>query len=575
MNGIQTNLTVENQSQKTLYWFLSIFSLWVIALIIYSFHLSRWGHDGIHHLAGLAELYGPFSRGQFDTVLSPELHYGQGLPTFVFYSQMLYLPPFIFTLFGFGLTPSFSLTFISLIGVAWFGFFKLARLHAPANIAILGATMFVGCNYFLGDIYTRFAYGEFFIYALLPFTLYSLNKAMLSANHFAMLFAILMLTTSILVHPISFMNLIPLLGVYCFLVLPDKAYFWNFLIKGLIITFSTILLTSYFWLPGIIERPYVIGESVGDINYSNSFWNFDRALLNTQHWLSLGPFLNCILLLTICAQIFFIRSHFKTYSLLGCIFFYVFMCTPLSAFIWDSISILQANQFVTRMLMPLSIAVSLYFVYVANAWFKKPISATITLALCLIILLQASLFIYRHTKEIPSSATFAQTFPKDINTQLQYRLENYVTRTSGIGISEFKPNIELSEYLVSPTNDCGIKPPLPPYVKDIQRDNIVIAYNVNKKDCFLRLPIIWNIRFKAIDHNGENLSTGFNENGTLMIETVSTNGTIGLRFTEPSYVKWATRISQLTLLTIVLVILFLQIRVRKKRISNSSRLSST
>lgn len=566
MKKLKTIFLSSHDSRMTLFYLTVILSLYLVGLIFYSFQFSRWGHDGIHHIAALAELYQPFLQGQFDTALSPVLHYGQGLPTFIYYSQWLYMPPFLFTLLGFGLAPAFTLTFVTLTVFAWVGFYKLARYHVSINIAALCATMFTTCNYFLGDIYTRFAYGEFFGYALLPCTIYAIHKALLSQSRLVIVMPIFMFSIILLTYPVMLLNSIPLLVIYCLVILPSKEQFFEFFLKGIIITLVTVSLTAFFWLPGLLEASYILGGDAIGARYSSSFWTLDSAVLNFLDQKSLGVFLNIALLLAICVHLFLLRHLHKAYALLTIIVFYIFMATKPSTVVWELIPILQANIFATKLIIPLSFISCLYVACVFQAFNQKLITKVITVTLCLIMLTQGSLLIYRYTGELERDPqTFAQVFPSDINTQLEYRLKFYKTLTEGPGAAEFRPNIDLP--LPGPrvsVLDCQEKVQLPSYVKDLQRENIVISYDFDKAGCFIQLPVFWNVRYRAIDDHDEQLITGYNDNGVLMVKTANKSGEITVRFTDPNYVRWSKYISVFTLMLSVFSMLVLVCWHRKK-----------
>ncbi len=567
MKNLKSIILDCREYQPSLFYLVIILCVYLVALVLYSFQFSRWGHDGIHHIAALAELYEPFSQWQFDTALSPVLHYGNGIPTFIYYSQWLYLPPFLLTLLGFGLTPAFTLVFAFLTIIAWAGFYQLARNHVSINIAALGATMFVTCNYFLGDIYTRFAYGEFFGYALLPYSVYAIHKALLSQSRLAMVTPIFMFSIIMLTYPAMLLNAVPLLVVYCLMILPSKEQFFDFLSKGVVITLVTVSLTAFFWLPGLLEASYISGGDAIKAKYSSSFWTLERAILNLLDHRSLGLSLNIALLLAVSVHLILLRHLRKAYLLLAGIVFYIFIVTESSTVVWELIPILKVNLFATRFLIPLSLVSCLYVVYVFQALSQKRITSAVTLALCLVMLTQGSLLIYRHTGKLEiNPEVFEQTFPKDINTQILYRLIFYTMLIEGPGVSEFKPNINLP--LPGPRvleSDCQQKVLLPPYVKDLQREAIVVSYDVESAGCFIRIPVFWNVRYTALDDSGQKLMTGYNDKGALMIKTAKKNGVIAVRFTEIYYVRWSKYLSVFTLMLTVFSILMLTYRYRKNK----------
>ncbi len=545
------------------------FIVWLLGLTLYSFHLRIWGHDALHHLAKLAELYDPFSRGLFNNSLSPQLHFGEGLPAYVFYSQWSYIPAFIFTTMGFALQPAFGIVSTLLLLVAWSGFYRLARIYAPANTAYFGSIIFVTCNYLIGDAYARFAYTEFFAYAFLPWAVFSLHHALISGTRAQILFAIAMSSTMILIHPLTFINCFPLLALYCLMILRRQSSLTQVLIRGAIVSVASVALTAFYWLPGLIEKPYVLGEGGLNIHYTRSYWTFDMAVLNTQHWLSLGPFLTATLGLAILTHLLLIRRFTKGYWLLSGILFYLFMCTPWSSLVWENVTILQANQFVTRMILPLSLLAALYSVLVLNAGYKKPLPSWLVMVVSIIVLVQASAFIHTHTKAQFRTEMLTQAMPsKSMQEQIEYQLGPYIKRTNGWGVSEFRPRVDMPEYLVSEPA-CLQAMPLPSYVTDLERQYIAFNYQVPTAGCYIRLPILWHVRYRATDANGRDLAIFNNINGYMMLRTIDAQGSVSIKFTKLGYVRWSQRVSKAVFFIMLLIALFGAIQRLKTQLGSN------
>jgi len=562
--------------------------LFFAGMLVYSLMLSPWGHDVPHHMFKLGDLYGMFAQGNYHNALSERLARGLGLPAYVFYSQWVFLLPYLLMSFGISMISSLAITSVFLMAVAYSGFYCLARLHVGQRLATIGAVLFISSNYVLGEVFTRFAYSEFFAYAFLPFFLYALHRALLDTGIRYVFVAIALGTLLVLAHPLSFINSIPLMAFYCFSIFAIAKSPMKFFVRGILLSLFVVSLSCFFWLPGLIEKEFVQGAAALNIHYSRTFLNFELVFLKPLYWLNLGLALSACLLVAMGVHMVSVwrlaqrdkqgnKQSDKSLSkikqipqrylnLLLCILLYIFLCLPISSFIWESSSILQANQFVTRVLFPLSIAASLYVVIIYNQISRVQsrdkskegnsfsISQLVLKILTLALIVYAASFIHAYTKDQFSIDNWQQVFPRtSMQEHVDDRLASYSKRQKGWGISEYLPKTDDSSLLVS-RSECTVDVNASRIRSD--GDNRSFDYRVANNDCYLRLARYWHPRYQAYDHKGDQLAVAHSDSGGIRIKPSKPFGRIELVFTEPAYVAISKRLSFYSLIVLVISALF-------------------
>lgn len=240
------------------------FCILIIVLIFAGFPLLQPGyiptHDGEYHIIRFYEFYTMLRSGYFFPRWAPGLNSGFGVPLFNFHYPLPNYVGSLFHIFGVGLVDSFKLTlFVGYGGACIACFWWLKKLFG-SFAACIGATIFAFVPYWFVDIYVRGSVGEVlalaFVMGVLLATEYK-NKILLS-------FAICGIIVS---HNILAMLFVPLLFFY--VLYRDKKALWFFIVG--------ILLATYFWLPALAERSYVVGLNA--VNFRDHFPDLSQLLI--------------------------------------------------------------------------------------------------------------------------------------------------------------------------------------------------------------------------------------------------------------------------------------------------------
>lgn len=209
-------------------------------------------HDGEYHLIRFYEFAKMLSAGNFFPRWASTLNSGYGVPLFNFHYPF---PNYIGSLYHF-LGASFpdavklvlATGFLSAVS---FCFLWLSKIFDKRSAA-LGTIVFSFIPYWFVDIYVRGAVGEVLGIAFVMVALCSIERKW--ATGLALAVGFLMISHNI-------MSLIFLPVLFLYLIIRQRSFI-PFLLLG-------ISLASYFWIPAIFEKQYVMG--LNTVNFRDHF----------------------------------------------------------------------------------------------------------------------------------------------------------------------------------------------------------------------------------------------------------------------------------------------------------------
>lgn len=328
-------------------------------------------HDD-QHIARLFVLVKGIEQGNLFPRWVDMLGFGYGYPLFNFYPPLIYYIASGFHFLGFSLIWSIKLMLITGFLLSALGCYLLIKSIIGKLSAYLGATIYTYFFYHAITVYVRGAFAEFFSLAILPFVflgMYLIYKKQDfgSVILFSISFAFLILT-----HPLIAFPALLFIGIF-FVILffgsKSKLPFVAFTsLSGLL----ALGLSSFYWLPSMIERKFTLTDSILTqelANYKDHYiyltqlwyspWGFGGSTKGLGDGLSfqLGkiPILLAILSITGFLYYFFKKRKFSEGVIFYCIFVLLllvslFMATPYSSFIWENLKYLWYMQFPWRML---------------------------------------------------------------------------------------------------------------------------------------------------------------------------------------------------------------------------------
>ncbi|EKD86794.1 MAG: hypothetical protein ACD_37C00141G0001 [uncultured bacterium] len=314
------------------------------------------GHDNTPQVARIAARIQAIQDGQFPPRWAGELNYGYGIPGFIFfYSLSGYLGSFLYFL-GFSLENSYELLMVLTFTLSPFFFYLWTNQFLKNKYAFVSSLFYGLAPYSFLDTFVRAHLGESLALALIPMTLYFIEKNLKKPSINFVIFGGITQALLILSHSIlSFMFTFIFFGY----ILVKSYHNVKTFITSIGILTTGLLLTIYFWLPALYEGKYINSKVFLSDWYKDHFISFSNIIyskwgfgsnINDPGGLSaqIGP-IHAVLVL-VSFYFIFKKSKDRLIMFFWIIIFViaVFMSTSSSGFIWSKLHILQQFQFPWR-----------------------------------------------------------------------------------------------------------------------------------------------------------------------------------------------------------------------------------
>jgi hypothetical protein len=399
-----------------------------------------YSDDAELHAARIANYYLALKQGQILPRWAPNLYSGYGYPVFNFTYPLPYM---ISTLFYIVLpttiTMSLNLTIISLTVAGVLGVYFLARQFSlSAWRSALAAGLYLSAPYSLINIYSRTALGEIAFFSILPWVMWGVENFIRKkkVGWFVSLTLVLNLSLLIISHQTSIILVLPILIIYYWLRIRKKNKLITLIKQIVPIGIISVLLTSWYWLPALWEKKFIILDRADTItNYLTQFpahWSFffhkiinlDR--LNTFMMTSIG-YSSWIIFFSSLWLVIKKKSDKKIiWYLLGVMTLAVMLMMPFTRPLWLISGLGNYLQYPWRLLSILTLCTTLLFIHLSQIkWFKN----NHWLAGGLIAISALSIFVYAQ--------------PRSFQTWTDYELFEYFKTTTTF--NEFQP-IWAAEY---------------------------------------------------------------------------------------------------------------------------------
>lgn len=320
------------------------------ALVIASLPLFQPGflptHDGEYHITRFFEFEKMLKAGFLFPRWAPGLNSSYGVPLFNFFYPLPNYIGGLFHVLGWSLADSFKFSLATAyIGAGIFCFLWLKKLF-NVKTATVGTIIFAYIPYWFVDIYVRGSIGEVFaiFFLMMFFACVENNRRLLGS---------FVVAGIIVSHNILSILFFPLLVVY---VLLRKRQYILTIVLG-------IGLTTYFWLPALLEREFVVGLNA--VNIFDYFPNLYQLLVPS--WGTgfsgsgligneMSPQIGIIPILIIFLSLFgIVRSKGNSNRQLAIFFLIVilfsfFLMLSVSYPIWKAVPVLSYLQYPWRLL---------------------------------------------------------------------------------------------------------------------------------------------------------------------------------------------------------------------------------
>lgn len=346
---------------KPLGFFLVVIISFLPLVSLFATPLLPHTHDGLVHLARIGAYFKALQDGQIPVRFAGDLNYGYGLPLFNFIYPLPYTIASLLIFLGFGLVEAFKITLASsfiLSGI----FMLLFSLEFFRDIkkAILVTLFYQFAPFRLVEVLIRGSFGEVYTYAFLPLILWGLIR--LFQTHTFSYVLLTSIGTALLILSHNAISLVFFVIVALFIAFfgsKKRDY-----VLGFACLFLGLFLSSFYWMPAIIEHKYTYGDLfMRQVYLANfpPFQNFfipnflnDLRLQTGGVSVQFGLFHVFVLLLALFTFFYYKKLSFTIKKLIvfcsSCFIVAIFLMQPISKIVWENVSILRQFQFPWRLL---------------------------------------------------------------------------------------------------------------------------------------------------------------------------------------------------------------------------------
>jgi hypothetical protein len=329
---------------------------------------TRAGGDSPFLLQRLHQMVAALRAGQFPVRWMPDAAYGMGYPFFNFYAALPYYVAALFSFLGGGYTAALKLTQVLgtlAASAVMYGFVRRATRDESA--AVLSAIAYTYAPFHLVNVYVRGdSLSEYWAFVFYPVIFWALLNLRDRPSVRSMVLLGLGYGCLVVTHNVSAMVFTPFIALYCLaLVATLKSGRSRFVSLALAAGVLGLLLSAWFWVPALLERPGVQLEEMatGYFHYSEHFrwanlvqWEpiFNYAVDRQTTPFSMG--LAQVLLAGAGIAVSSYRWR-KTRRLepqivsgFAVLLVATWMVTPLSSVVWENVPLLAMAQFPWRFL---------------------------------------------------------------------------------------------------------------------------------------------------------------------------------------------------------------------------------
>lgn len=320
-------------------------------------------------------------RGEFPCRWAVDSGKGYGEPMFVYYGQIPYWIGGIFSAIGFNVLDSFKATIVFSFLASAFGMYLLARKFWSVSGAFVSAVLYIYAPYRAVDVWVRGALSETMAFIFYPFILLAIDSFIVKKNIKNFVWLSLLLAGLICTHNLSAYMFLPFLSIWTLWRWKEHRGNIHHLYDIVSAGFTGILISSFYWLPILLESDLVTVSQTtqGYYDYGihfttlyrlfiSNFWGYGGSVWGDTQFMSFSiGYIHWILPITLLLIWGYLKSRgeklernfhtvliFFVFSVLA-----IFLTHGKSVFLWKIIPGLAYVQFPWRFLGITSLFLSL------------------------------------------------------------------------------------------------------------------------------------------------------------------------------------------------------------------------
>lgn len=428
--------------------------LFSILLIIWAilplFHKGFFVIQDNEQIARLFDLNKALLSGQFPVRILPNLGFGYGYPLFNFYPPFVYYFAEIFKLAGLSFINSikamvlfgyiFSFLFMYLFSKEYFG----------KKGGIISAVAYIYSPYAAVDSFVRGAFPEFWSFVFVPAIFWSMLKLQRTNRITYLVLLSAFGAFLVITHELVAIMLIPFAFLYFIFLLAEAKEKRIFILSSFFAATTSILLSSFFWLPALLEKKFTAVNllTIEFADYSRHFvcirqfifssWGYGGSVPGCTDGISFSLGIPQLILLS--AAILLVIINYKIIKKNLVIVFFslllilsLFLQTHYSKFIWDLVQPFSYIQFPWRFMLISSFCVSFIIGYIFLFNFSKWAKVSIFL-ICLVLVIALNYRFFTPSSFITVASDKSYTDPAFIRWHTSFLASEYVPK--GVAMSK-------------------------------------------------------------------------------------------------------------------------------------------
>jgi hypothetical protein len=406
---------------------------WMVLLAVPAvLGLLQPGYFGVHdamHPAWVFEMYQAFKSGQMPPKWGPDFSFGYGYPLFEFVYPLPYYLGAVFYSLGASLTFSVELVTILAVFGSFIFMYLWMRELVSKKAALIAALVYIYTPYRALDIYVRGALGETVAFAFLALLGYGVTCIFNKKDRLGFFVTIIGTAGLVLSHNLTaYLGLI-FFGFYSLILFFQKNREIRDLFKAGVGVLLGLGISSYFWLPALIDKKLMVNDAV--FNFVDHFPFIKQLIIpfwghGSSHWgpldemsFQIGPvnlIIVAVVLLILAGSVFkkrmIVKENFLMVFLVAVFFIFVFMMNIRSMFLWQVLPLAEYFQFPWRMLLMTTLTTSLLAGFVVDR-FKIYGKSFVVL---IVIIIAGNLYYFTNldsARVISDQDVFSEFFVKD------------------------------------------------------------------------------------------------------------------------------------------------------------------
>src|SRR3989344_735683 len=439
--------------KNNLFLILSVF--FSLFAIISLFHPGFFPIHDDEQIARLFELDYALESFHFPPRISQNLGFGYGYPFFNFYPSLFYYFAEIFVILGFSFISSTKIAIaVGFILSAVF-MYLFSRKYLGDLGGLVAAMLYTFAPYHSVDVYVRGALAEFSSFIFIPGLFWAITRISVNQSFGNIALFCLFGAGLVLSHNLVALMTVPFaLIFFIYLIYKNKNkkdFVFSILIGGALALF----LTSYFWIPAILENKYTMVNLLTKefANYGlhfvslhqflNSPWGYGGSILGPSDGLSLEVGKIHLILVAFSFILVFVYKFRKEvidniyFVFLSLFVLSIFIQSYYSKIIWDSFPPLSYIQFPWRFMIFAVFSASFLGGFIFSLKFNEKLKFILATAILIIIVL-IYVPLFRPSSFLVNAKDEDYTFPDFIRWDTSIKAFEYVpwgiaTKTSDIG----------------------------------------------------------------------------------------------------------------------------------------------